>query len=344
MSAKAIQHRWKHEILIHPLRRRASMTRAVPAQHISARTVAFGRLTGPERLHWMKMSTPGPTRLPDNDIDDIASFTSLQTTAVDTPSFWTFAYAPLQGVTVYVATTRWTKRNCSRSTASVLSQLPAHSISNTRCTGSTTYVEHHLQQHRWLTGCDGPASTNTFALRGSTRDFSLQVTDLAQGWSDTVSAQNSLTDLLAVEASVCIRKCWVLLQCNLGESNTLSLYSRKDRSFTKKLSSCSNLSLKWQSLHLQSGQEFTDCVAPYDDDWHNTNKMKSRKHFVASPIALRMLILTHANSALPPNLTKSALQPWCITRNLVCVPARDHPPMSCVSCPPASNSQVAPVV
>ena len=56
------------------------------ALHISAGTVAFGRLTGPERLHWMKMSTPGPTRLPDNDNDDIASFTSLQTTAIDTPS------------------------------------------------------------------------------------------------------------------------------------------------------------------------------------------------------------------------------------------------------------------
>ena len=53
---------------------------------------------------------------------------------------------------------------------------------------STTYGH-----HRWLTYCVDPkllrALTEAFALPGGTREFSLQVTDLAQGWSDTVSAE-----------------------------------------------------------------------------------------------------------------------------------------------------------
>ena len=51
------------------------------------------------------------------------------------------------------------------------------------CTGSPAFVEHHQQHHRWLTDCEEVQHkrvlTNTFALTGGTREFSLQVIDLA---------------------------------------------------------------------------------------------------------------------------------------------------------------------
>ena len=48
------------------------------------------------------------------------------------------------------------------------------------------------------------ALTDAFALPSGTRELTLQVIDLAQGWSDTVNAQFLLTDLLALVVSVYI--------------------------------------------------------------------------------------------------------------------------------------------
>ena len=48
------------------------------------------------------------------------------------------------------------------------------------------------------------ALTNRFALLDGSREFTLQVIDLAQGWSDTLGAQCLLADLLAFIASVYI--------------------------------------------------------------------------------------------------------------------------------------------
>ena len=52
--------------------------------------------------------------------------------------------------------TRWTSTICSRSTASVLTQLPGRSISNTQCAGGTALL-HHVQHHRCPTDFDEPS-------------------------------------------------------------------------------------------------------------------------------------------------------------------------------------------
>ena len=143
-----------------------------------------------------------------------------------------------------------------------------------------------------------------------------------------MSAQISFTDLLAMVASVYINaktalntrarvpatpylNSWMPLQHSWGESRTPFLYSRKDRSFTKKLSCYSDVTLKWQSLHRQSGLKFADCVAPYNnEDVDYTNKEEqSRVQLVTLPFALQQRMLSPAHSALSPKLAKSALQP-----------------------------------
>ena len=122
-----------------------------------------------------------------------------------------------------------------------------------------------------LRGTQRPrALTNTFALPGGTREFSLQVIDLAQGWSVTVLAMvaggyiyvklhftpgqeyaHALPELLDAFAAQLER-----------ESRAASPHSRKDRSFTKKRSCHNDLAVKWQSLRFQSGLKSIDCVAP----------------------------------------------------------------------------------
>ena len=114
---------------------------------------------------------------------------------------------------------------------------------------------------------------------------------------------------------------WMPLQRSWGGSRTPSLYSRKDRPFTKNLSCYSDLALNWRGL------KFTDCVAPYDDeDEDDTNMMQSQTQLVTSPIALQQLILTPAHSVVPQKLAMSALEPRVFRHYSTAASA------SCLSC------------
>ena len=86
-SAKSPQHRWKHEIQIAHLRRTAVMTRAV-FPHTSARADwLLAGLIDSVTIHWVRAplldggddedaDAGTDTTIPDDDNEDIASFTS----------------------------------------------------------------------------------------------------------------------------------------------------------------------------------------------------------------------------------------------------------------------------
>ena len=209
-----------------------------------------------------------------------------------------------------------------------LEELFARSVSSTVYSCSTgAFVEHHIHAAQIASRPRGPqhqrALTNTFALPGGTREFFLQILDLAQGWFDTVSVQSPCTNLLAMVA--CVYIC-VKLQLFQGkrapantfvssrtplrrswrESLTASPYSRKDRStITRMLSSHNDLALKWQFLHLQTGLTSVDCVAPCDAN--TAHRMQPQTQFVTWPFVQQQLMLTPVHLALLPRLAKAAL-------------------------------------
>ena len=89
---------WKHEFLVALSRRRATRTQAVLPHTSPARTVASGRThTGRVTNHLARAptldgggdedaDTETDTTVPDDDNDDIATFTSQRTTAIETPN------------------------------------------------------------------------------------------------------------------------------------------------------------------------------------------------------------------------------------------------------------------
>ena len=94
MSVNAIQHKWKHEIPLALLRRGADTTRAVLLNNSArAQWLLAGRIDR-ANSHWVRAplldggededTDTEPTTVPDDDNDDVASFTSQQTTAIHT--------------------------------------------------------------------------------------------------------------------------------------------------------------------------------------------------------------------------------------------------------------------
>ena len=143
---------------------------------------------------------------------------------------------------------------CLKRTALALSQLLARLISSTRSTYSSAFSTTNSFTDGQQTA-RGPASTrphNRFAPAGGTRELSLRVIDLAQGWSGTVRTRSSQTGLLAMVAGVYnyITVHLFLVKCTFHTPLTPTgcfhcPHSRKNRSFTKKLSSYSDFASKW---------------------------------------------------------------------------------------------------
>ena len=186
----------------------ASRTRGQGYQPLGSSTSAGGGED--EDAHTGTEST-----VPDGDKDDIASFTSQETTVIGTPKPVIFAHAPPRGgAAIWLGQHALDLEELFESTAFVLTQLPARSISSTRDTCSTALTEHHLPPaqvaNRLRGGQHLRALTNTFALPGGTREFSLQVIDLAQGCSVTER------DPLAMVAGVHIN---VKLHVTPGQEN-----------------------------------------------------------------------------------------------------------------------------
>ena len=95
MSATALPHRWKHEIQIALLWRRAAMTRAVLPNMSAGQQWLLAAVMDRAASHWVRApplvggdeedaDTGTDTTAPDDDNDDIASFTSQQTAAIQT--------------------------------------------------------------------------------------------------------------------------------------------------------------------------------------------------------------------------------------------------------------------
>ena len=83
------------------------------------------------------------------------------------------------------------------------------------------------------------ALTTTLAVPGGTRECSLLVIDLARGWSDTVGAQISFTDLLAMVASVYINvktKPYTRARISPHSTSTLGYFYSADGRGSVKLS------------------------------------------------------------------------------------------------------------
>ena len=114
------------------------------------------------------------------------------------------------------------------------------------------------------------ARTVAYALPGGAYGVSLQIIDLTQGWSNAVTEQIALADLLAMVAAVCIcTNCTLLenkgtlmhylnfskplLRCK-GLGLTTSRHSTKHRSSIKTLFLLTTtLATNWQSLRPKSG-------------------------------------------------------------------------------------------
>ena len=272
----------------------------------------------------MKIPTTGTdTSVPDDDDDDSASFTSQQTTAIDTPKIMTFASAPPRGTAAL-----WMDQDtldfedfCLKSTASILTQLLARSISSMHCGCRMALFEHHLQHHRSLTYCEGLGFYAPSRTRSRHPRISLQVIDLAQGWSDTLTAPLTIADpsnctLLQDKNTLRLHlNSWMPLQ-HSWRARRHSSASR--RTGIHKQSFCSKLALQWQSLHLQSGLNFADAPCN-NEDVHYTNKKEpqSRVQLVTSPIALQQII-----STLPLSFTSKdsqvGLAAWFVSALLCC--------------------------
>ena len=94
MSAKALRHRWKHEIQIAFLwQRSAAMTLAVLPSTSAREERLLAGLIDRVTSHWIRAppldggddddaDTRTDTTIPDDDNEDITSFTSQQTTAL----------------------------------------------------------------------------------------------------------------------------------------------------------------------------------------------------------------------------------------------------------------------
>ena len=97
MPAKALQNRRKDEIQIALLRRRATMTRADLPNISEREQLLLAGLIDRAASHWIRAplldggddedaDTGTDTTAPDDDNDDITSFTRQQITATHTPS------------------------------------------------------------------------------------------------------------------------------------------------------------------------------------------------------------------------------------------------------------------
>ena len=90
-----------------------------------------------------------------------------------------------------------------------ISQSPSLLISSARCTCATLFFKRHRQFRK----C---ALMVAAALPPQTREFTLQVIDLTQGWSNAVADSITHTDLLATVAAVSI---YVTLRFTPGQRN-----------------------------------------------------------------------------------------------------------------------------
>ena len=178
ISTTSLQHRWKHEVQVALLRRRAAMTRAVlPNTSVKEQWLLAGVI---DRATSHGIRAPPLvgrededtdigtyTAVPDADHDDIASFISQQTTAIDTPNL-----GPLH-----------TRLLGGRQPFTLLhEQYAQHSF--LRAPPTVSEVANRLAQLP-------RALTVAYALRDGTCEFLLQVSDLASDAVTAICPQNS---------------------------------------------------------------------------------------------------------------------------------------------------------
>ena len=146
MSAKALQHRWKHEIQIALLRRRAVMTRAVlPDTTVRERWFLAG-LTDTAASHWVRTppldggddehaETGTGTTAPDDD----------KTTSAPSPASKLQPSRPPAAISSLDGPARAGTKSSLSSKASVLAHSPTPSTSSEWCTHNTLCPNRHLR-------------------------------------------------------------------------------------------------------------------------------------------------------------------------------------------------------
>ena len=182
MSTKSLGDRWKHEVQIALTRQRAATTRAV-LPHTSARAEwLLAGLIDRVASHW----TRAPP-LDGGDNEDIASFTSQQTTA-----------RQFSNLRPLLASPSW---------SSLLPDVPAHPLVLECVVNGQRAVIQPLPTALQLDNRQKRLHllvnlAVTYAFPAHTSEFSFQILDVTHVWSNRDSGVVDSDDLLALDAAV----------------------------------------------------------------------------------------------------------------------------------------------
>ena len=202
MSAKPLQHSWKHEIQEALLRWRAAKTRAVLPNPSAREEWLLAGLEDRALRHWARAppldrgysdddaDTGTDTTTPDDDSEDTATLTGHQSTPLQPPHFEPCSLAPL-GLSVHRCTrVTWSLALSTETMAYALKSLPTSLA---------------LERAVWPTGEGALASCQILPLLMASHLTSVGLLFKFltwHSWSDNDARIITLDDILALAASV----------------------------------------------------------------------------------------------------------------------------------------------
>ena len=190
----SLQHKWKHEIQIAFLRRRAAMTMAVLPNHSARAEGLLASLMDRALGHWVRArSTEVTVTKAQTQGQTLPYFTMMSSTSLRPSSLWSCPLAPIRQLTssffdVFRAT--WSLTLSSKTTVCALQSLPTCLPSNEQQTGGVPQDNHLYHSYSWPTG-ESVLVVAVFALPPRASGFLLQLMDLTHIWSGGVTTTST---------------------------------------------------------------------------------------------------------------------------------------------------------